>query len=122
MSRLAEQLSRIPRRFEQCDCSTATLLEESGFLETPERLTVEDVEQVLEQEPALVDDWLERGRDQRIAGGWGIECEHGEYCVRSFAGGGAFTERDRLHATAQFVVRYLGFMGEVIRRHNGGRP
>ena len=122
MSKMAEKISRIPRRFEQCDCSTAALLEETGFLEAPERLTVEEVEQVLEQEPDLADDWLERGRDQRMTGGWGIEREHDKYCVRSFAGGGAFTEEDRLHATAQFVVRYLGFMGEVIRRHNGGRP
>jgi hypothetical protein len=118
-SRLAEQVSRLPRRFEQSNCSTAALLEEIGFLEEPDGLTVEDVEQALAQDPELADDWLERGQDQRISGGWGIECDHGQYHVRSFAGGGNFCEHDRLHATALFVVRYLGFMGDVIRRYKG---
>src|SRR5579883_3189380 len=100
MSGLAEKVAEIPRRFEQSDCSTAALLKESGFLEAPEQLKVDDVEQVLERKPDLADDWLERGRDQRLAGGWGIECEHGRYCVHSFAGDGTLAEPDRLRATA----------------------
>lgn len=122
ISDLAERVSEIPRRFEQGDCSTAALLEETGFLEAPERLTVQDMEQALEHDPKLADDWMERGRDQRLTGGWGIEREQGKYCVRSFAGGGAWLEEDRLHATAQFAVRYLRFMGEVMRRHQDGGP
>lgn len=121
MSGLAEKVTEIPRRFEQSDCSTAALLKETGFLEEPDRLKVEDVERVLERKPDLADDWLERGRDQRLAGGWGIECDRGKYCIHSFAGGGTLAEPDRLRATAEFVVRYLGFMGEVIRRYSGRR-
>ncbi len=63
------------------------------------------------------DHWLERGHDQRLAGGWGIECDGERYRVQCFGGGPALVETNRLHATAEFIVRYVGTIADVVRRY-----
>jgi hypothetical protein len=118
---LAQRISEVPDIYEHSNRSTAALLEETGYLEAPQALTVGDVEQALEQDPNLAELWLERGMDQRLAGGWGIECVHGQYRIQSYANGRHLLEKDRLHACAEFIVRYVGFIGEVVRRHQQAR-
>jgi hypothetical protein len=118
---LAQRISEVPDIYQHSNRSTAALLKETGYLEAPQALTVGDVEQALEQDPNLAELWLERGRDQRLAGGWGIECAHGQYRIQSYASGRHLLEKDRLHACAEFIVRYVGFIGEVVRRHQRAR-
>ncbi|HKU65998.1 MAG TPA: hypothetical protein VJQ06_13160 [Rhizomicrobium sp.] len=101
--------------------STACLLRQAGFLDTSQVLDVAAVEQALRHHPGLADRWLERGHDQRLVGGWGIECDHGQYRVQSFASDHHLLERKKLHAVAEFVVRYVGFIREVLTRHRGAR-
>src|SRR5579863_2930539 len=72
-SKLAERISEIPKLYETGDKSTASLLKDTGYPERREPVTVEDVETVLKREPDLIDLWLKRCQDQRLAGGWGIE-------------------------------------------------
>jgi hypothetical protein len=114
---LAERISEAPELYEEGDESTAPLLSKSGYLDAPQALTVEDVEQALSRHPELADRWLERGHDQRFAGGWGIECDHGPYRVQSYAGGRHLLERKKLHAVAEFIVRYVAFIGDILSRH-----
>jgi hypothetical protein len=114
---LAERISEVPELYEEGNESTARLLSKSGYLDAPQALTVEDVEQALARHPELADRWLERGNDQRLAGGWGIECDHGQYRVQSYAGGRHLLERKKLHAVAEFIVRYVAFIGDVLSRH-----
>jgi len=114
---LAERISEVPELYEEGNESTARLLRNSGYLDLPQALTVEDVEQALSRHPELADRWLERGHDQRLAGGWGIECDHGQYRVQSYAGGRPLVERRKLHAVAEFIVRYVAFIGDVLSRH-----
>ena len=114
---LAETISAVPELYEQGDESTARLLLRSGYLDQPQALTVEDVEDALRRDPDLADRWLERGRDQRLSGGWGIECDHGQYKVQSYAGGRGLVEKKKLHAVAEFIVRYVAFMGDVLSSH-----
>jgi hypothetical protein len=116
---LAERVSEVPERYEKSDESTAHLLSDTGYLDAPQTLKVEDVEQALEHHPGLADHWLERGHDQRLTGGWGIECDHGQYRVQSYANGRYLLERQKLHAVAEFIVRYVGFIGDVLNRHRG---
>jgi hypothetical protein len=118
---LAQRISEVPDIYQHSNRSTAALLKETGYLEAPQALTVGDVEQALEQDPNLAELWLERGMDQRLAGGWGIECAHGQYRIQSYASGRHLLEKDRLHACAEFIVRYVGFIGEVVRRHQRAR-
>ena len=123
---LAETISEVPELYEEGNESTARLLSKSGYLDAPENLTVEDVEHALERQPELADRWLERGHDQRLVGGWGIECDHGRYKVQSYADGGQLVERKKLHAVAEFIVRYVAFMGDTLSRYrtptrNGAR-
>jgi len=114
---LAERISELPELYEESNESTARLLSKSGYLDAPQALTVEAVEQALSRHPELADRWLERGNDQRFAGGWGIECDHGQYRVQSYAGGHYLLERKKLHAVAEFIVRYVAFIGDVLSRH-----
>ncbi len=37
------------------------------------------MEEILREEPALAEDWLKRWGDQRIAGGWVMDCEGSAY-------------------------------------------
>jgi hypothetical protein len=115
---LAERVSEVPDLYDRGNKSTACLLRDIGFLDSPQPLQVEEVEDALKRHPALADRWLKRGHDQRLTGGWGIECDHGQYRVQSFSSGRHLLERRKLHAVAEFVVRYLGFMREVMDRYN----
>lgn len=115
-SPLAKQISEVPELYDRCDASTATLLRQTGFLEAPEALKVEDVEEALGQEPQLAQRWLERGHDQQLVGGWGIERQGEQYRIQSFGSGMHMLEQNRLHATAEFIVRYVRFIGDVLQR------
>src|ERR1700761_1743166 len=114
---LAAKISELPELYERGDESTARLLLGSGYLDSPQDLTVENVEEELNGHPELADRWLERGHDQRLAGGWGIECDHGQYKVQSYAGGSALIDRKKQHAVAEFIVRYVRFVGDMLSRH-----
>jgi hypothetical protein len=118
---LAEKISEVPELYDKSDESTACLLRDIGFLDTPQPLKVQEVEDALNRHPALADRWLERGRDQRLTGGWGIECDHGQYRVQSFSSGRHLMERKKLHAVAEFIVRYVGFIREVVNRYRRRR-
>jgi hypothetical protein len=119
---LAQRISEVPDIYANSNRSTAAILKETGYLERPQVLTVGDVEEALAQDPNLTELWLERGMDQRLAGGWGIERDHhGQYRIQSYASGRHLLEKDRLHACAEFIVRYVGFIGEVVRRHQQAR-
>jgi hypothetical protein len=113
---LAEKVSEVPELYDRTSKSTACLLKDLGLLNSPEPLKVEEVEDALRHHPSLADRWLERGQDQRLAGGWGIEREHGQYRVQSYASGRHFLEKKKLHAVAEFVVRYIGFIRDVLDR------
>ena len=121
-SQLAEKVARLPERFEESDCSTARLLAETGYLERPQDLKAVDLEEALAREPALMEAWLNRGHDQMLAGGWGIECDGDTYRVQSFdhegdhGGGGELVVENRVKATAAFAVRYLEVIAAVMRR------
>ena len=118
-SQLAEKVAHLPERFEETDCSTARLLAETGYLDRPQDLKVEDLEEALAREPALIEAWLDRGHDQVLAGGWGLECDGEEYHVQSFNnegdGGGDLVVQSRVRATAEFAVRYLEVIAGVMR-------
>ena len=115
---LAEKISEVPELYDRNNKSTACLLKDLGLLNSAEPLKVEDVEDALRHRPFLADRWLERGQDQRLAGGWGIECDqHGQYRVQSYASGRHLLEKRKLHAVAEFVVRYVGCIRDVLERY-----
>jgi hypothetical protein len=111
---LAERVSKVPQLFECGDKSTAILLRDAGYFDEPEALSVDEIEVALRREPKLTDLWLKRATDQRIAGGWGIDREDGAYRVQNYANGNCLLVRDRWRACAEFVVRYVAFVGEVL--------
>lgn len=113
---LAEQVGKVPQLYETGSKSTATILKDAGFPEARHFLSVEELEHVFRQAPHLMDLWLVRARDQRLAGGWGIERETEAYRVQDYASGKGFVVADRCKACAEFVARYVGFIGEVLAK------
>jgi hypothetical protein len=114
---LAERISEVPVLYDKENESTAHLLKDTGFLDRPQSLKVQEVEDALRHHPDWADRWLERGRDQRLAGGWGIECDHGRYRVQNFSNRRYLMEQKKLHAVAEFIVRYVGFIRDVLDRN-----
>jgi hypothetical protein len=115
---LAERISQVPQLYEAGTKSTAALLIDTGYMENRQSLSVEEVEVALRRAPQLAKLWLKRAKDQRLSGGWGLDCEGAQYRVQSYADGKYLLVRDRLRACAEFIVRYVGFIGDVLaRRH-----
>jgi hypothetical protein len=114
----AETIAKVPERYEHSDRSTACLLEDAGFPKLRGAVNVEDVEQALLAQPELVGQWMARSQDQRIAGGWGIDCEGTGYRVQSYSGGDHLIIEDRIRACAEFIVRYVRFIGDVQAKTN----
>jgi len=116
---LAQRVSEVPDAYEHSNLSTIQLLAQTGYMDRPQSLTVGDVEQALKEDPGLAELWLERGRDQRLAGGWGIEHEGDHYRVQNYASGEHLLEPDRMRACAEFIVRYVGFIQQAMTRDTG---
>ena len=116
MNSLAKQIGEVPKTYARGDKSTACILKEAGFPAGRHLLSVDEMESVLDDDPELAHLWLERSRDQRVAGGWGIEHVADSWRIRSFSGAGSFTIRDRKRALAEFIVRYVRFIGDVLER------
>jgi hypothetical protein len=79
-------------------------------------VTVEEVETVLKRRPRLADLWLARCHDQLLAGGWGIEHRADHWRIQNFSDHRHLDVKDRTRACAEFVVRYVGFIGEIQAR------
>lgn len=116
ISELAEKVSEVPKLYEEGNKSTGCLLKDFGFPESRKDISVEEVEAVLKKRPGLADLWFKRCHDQRLAGGWGIEHETDHWRIRNFADHRHLEVKDRIRACAEFVVRYVGFIGEVQAR------
>jgi hypothetical protein len=114
---LAQRVSEIPDAYDHGDLSTVRLLAETGYLDRPQALTVGDVKAALEEDPNLSELWLERGRDQRLAGGWCIEHNRDHYRVQNYSTGKYLVERDRHQACAEFIVRYVGLIRDTVMRY-----
>lgn len=113
---LAESVSRVPRLYAASEKSTACLLKEAGFLDRRDYLSIDDVETILQREPQLADLWFERATDQRPVGGWGLEIDPVGFRVQNYTNGDCIHHRDRIRACAEFVVRYVNFIGDVIAK------
>jgi hypothetical protein len=120
-SELAEQVGHLPEAYADGNKSTAQLLLDAGLLEKRRTLSVDEVEDVLKREPRLANLWLKRAKDQRLAGGWSIDCGKDEYRVQNYADGKSVVVRNRLRACAEFIVRYVSFIGDVLTRRSGTR-
>jgi hypothetical protein len=115
---LAEKVSEVPKLYEEGNKSTARLLKDFGFPERRASVSVEDVEAVLRRRPRLAELWFKRRHDQVVAGGWSIDREDGHWRIQNLSTHQQVTVENRTRACAEFVVRYVAFIGEVqARRH-----
>jgi hypothetical protein len=108
--KLARGVCAVPVLFESGDKSTAHLLRDAGLFDAKMALSVDNVEYVLQTQASLIRVWLQRGGDQRISGGWGIEHDGKIYRVVNYGSGQAFEFPTAARATAEFLVRYVTFI------------
>ena len=113
---LAEKVSELPKRYAEGNKSTARLLKDVGFPETRGAITVDEIETVLKRRPRLADLWLTRRHDQLLAGGWGIERRDDHWRIQNFSDHRHLDVKDPIRACAEFVMRYVAFIGEVQAR------
>ena len=113
---LAEKISEVPKLYAEGNKSTARLLKDFGFPEQRQAVTVEDVEAVLVRRPRLADLWFKRGRDQLLAGGWSIERQGDHWHIQNYSDHRQLDVKDRTRACAEFVVRYVAFIGDLQAR------
>lgn len=113
---LAEKISEVPRLYAEGNKSTARLLKDFGFPEQRQAVTVEDVEAVLVRRPRLAELWFKRGRDQLLAGGWSIERQGDHWRIQNYSDHRQLDVKDRTRACAEFVVRYVAFIGDLQAR------
>ena len=113
---LAEKISEVPKLYVEGNKSTARLLEEVGFPEKRGCVTAEEIETVLKRRPHLAELWLARCHDQLLAGGWGIEHRDDHWRIQNFSDSRHLDVKDRIRACAEFVVRYVGFIGDIQAR------
>jgi hypothetical protein len=109
-----KKVSHVPEAYSDSDKSTAMLLREAGLPRAQAQLKVDDIEKALREEPRLVELWMRRARDQRLAGGWGLEKCPGEYRVMGYAQQGQIVVHDRPRAIAEFIARYVAFIDQVL--------
>jgi len=113
---LAEKVSEVAKLFEEGDKSTARLLRDVGFPDKRKEVSADEIETVLKRRPRLTDLWLRRCRDQRLAGGWGIERDKDHWRIQNFSDHRHLEVKDRIRACAEFVVRYVAFIGDAQAR------
>jgi hypothetical protein len=113
---LARKVSEVPKLYEEGNKSTARLLREFGFPEQRASINVDDVEAALKHDPRLAELWLRRSHDQLIAGGWSIDQEDGHWRIQNLSAHSCLDVEDRIRACAEFVVRYVAFIGDVQAR------
>jgi hypothetical protein len=113
---LAENVSEVPKLYDEGNKSTARLLRDFGFPEKRASVSVGDIEAVLKRRPRLAELWFKRRHDQLIAGGWSIDQEDGHWRIRNFSSHQELAVEDRTRACAEFIVRYVAFIGEVQAR------
>jgi hypothetical protein len=116
-SAVAKRICHLPQDYDSGDRSTAALIRESGLIDSPDALAQVEVEDILKEEPQLLNLWLKRGGDQRIAGGWVIDRDDGKYRLKNFETGKSSLIADKFKAHAEFIVRYVGRIGAVIRKY-----
>lgn len=117
-AQLAKRIAEVPELYEGSSKSTACILKDVGFPQTRHDVAVEEMMAALRDDPDLVDLWIERGTDQILSGGWGIEPEKEGFRIKHYGSGKTRVIQDRTQACAEFIVHYVGFIADVLAKWN----
>ncbi len=88
--------------------SMERLLADSGYLNCPEMIQIDDIRRMLLEFPKCIDDWAEYSEDKRSDCGWYLETKSGKpfmvkYYHQDKKKRNAFIYGDRVTACAAFI-------------------
>ncbi len=88
------------------DVSMVQLLRESGFIESPDALTLSTVSEYIRQHMHLIEAWTMLSESKRTDSGWYLlEKPDGSLEVGYYPDGPRHSFSDRVQACAEFIVR-----------------
>jgi hypothetical protein len=100
-----EQICDMPVAFRRGSKSPIQLLEESGYFEMPNELTIEALAAFIGGHPSVIQVWLRWSEDKRVSSGWYFVRKAGGYIVGQIPNGLQLPFSDDVQACAEFVVR-----------------
>lgn len=114
---LLEQICDMPVAFKLGSKSAIQLLEESGYFEMPNELTIEALVAFIGSHPNVILAWLKWSEDKRVSSGWYFVWKAGGYIVGHFPNGPQLPFSDGVQACAEFVVREVATIASHRARH-----
>ncbi len=104
-----ERLVHMPYNFHHKNKSVYTLPDESGYFEFHKNITENEINQVLQIQPHLVNEWLQWSKNKRTNNGWYFTKGDDEKCfVGHYPESEEFKEintSDEFYACAAFIKR-----------------
>jgi hypothetical protein len=106
---LVADICELPVRFKaRGDTSVFKLVDESGYRDSPNGLSVAAVSGYLAQHPGLADAWLGYSADKRVSSGWYVVEKGGDtFEVGYYPQGERLSVAGRISACAEFIVREI---------------
>lgn len=102
---------RLPRSFRMLDVSIFSLLQDSGYSDVSDQITLEAIREALRAEPSLLEEWLEYSESQRTGSGWYLTRKLEGFQVGRYTGDGKdiYSEEypDGQTACASYILKEL---------------
>jgi hypothetical protein len=120
MMSVASAICQLPVLFRSTDDrSMLDLLAITGYTPGLTRLTRDALLAALRVEPALVDVWLTHSVDKRTPSGWYFSSEQGASVVAFHPDGPRFAFADPIEACAEFILREVDGLAELMSHRAG---
>jgi hypothetical protein len=87
---IAEQITLVPKKIHDTGESVFSLLNETGYPDFRDAITIACLQQVISQHPDCVRDWLGYSEDKRADSGWFFREEAGRFVVGYLQSSGKF--------------------------------
>ncbi len=99
-------ICELPLRLRIRNISVIALVEESGYRDDPNALTVDAISSYLAEHPELVDSWFGYSEDKRTSSGWYVkQLAADAFEIGYYPKGEPLSISGRIPACAEFIVR-----------------
>jgi len=116
--KITESVCHIAEEFRRRkDISMYQLLKDSKYIEMPDTVSEESIENYLKKHPALVDSWLQESEDQRTSPAWYFIEHNGLFKKKWIVGyhpdGEKYKFKDKIEACAFYVFKTIQCISKI---------